>query len=97
MQRRNKIEIIVEANELRRVLRVFADLGVSGYTVLRDVEGKGDRGERSGDELSGIFENVYVMTVCDEAETMPIVDAIRPALKRRGGVCIVSDCLWTKH
>lgn len=97
MEQMQKIEIIVESVQLRRVVETLEALGVEGYTVLRDVEGKGGRGERSGDELTGILKNVYLMTVCPPEATRPLVEAIRPLLSKRGGVCIVSDCQWAKH
>lgn len=92
-----KIEIVVDTLEIDEVLRVLDRAGVSGYTVIRDVTGRGDRGVRRGDELTGVFGNGYVMTACPEASVEAVVAALRPILTRFGGLALVSDALWVKH
>ena len=97
MQAMKKVEIIVDSVELRRVSEVLDRLGVSGCSVIRDVRGKGDRGTRGGDELTDVFRNSYILTVCSLEQVDTVVEAIRPILKKWGGVCLVSDCAWVKH
>jgi nitrogen regulatory protein PII len=97
MEAMKKLEIVVDSIELRRVTKALDGLGVSGYTIIREVEGKGGRGVQSGDELSDVFRNSYVMTVCEPERVDAIVATIRPMLKKRGGLCVVSDCAWVKH
>jgi nitrogen regulatory protein PII len=92
-----KIEIIIDALELPEVLKLLDAAGVSGYTIIRDATGKGERGERSGGELSGTFINSYVMTACPPEQVSSVVEALRPILKRFGGVCLVSDAQWLIH
>ena len=92
-----KIEIIIDALELPAVLKLIDAAGVSGYTVIRDATGKGERGTRAGDELSGTFINSYVMTACPPEQVKHVVEALRPILKRYGGVCLVSDAQWLIH
>ena len=92
-----RIEIIVDELELPKVLKLLDAAGVSGYTVIKDATGKGDRGLRGGDELTGVFANSYVMTACPSEKVNLIVESIRPILKQRGGVCLVSDAHWLVH
>ncbi len=92
-----KIEIIVDELEMPKVLKLLDDAGVSGYTVIKDATGKGDRGLRSGDDLTGVFANSYVMTACPGEQLDLIVESVRPILKQRGGVCLVSDAQWIVH
>jgi nitrogen regulatory protein PII len=92
-----RIEIIIDALELPEVLKLLEAAGVSGYTVIRDATGKGERGTRGGDELSGAFNNSYVMTACPPEQVSTIVETLRPILKRFGGVCLVSDAQWLIH
>lgn len=92
-----KIEIVIDSIELPRLLRLLDAKGVTGYTVIRDVAGKGGRGERMGDDLTDVFRNSYVMTACPEGELAELVEAVRPLLKRFGGVCLVSDAQWIIH
>ncbi|NJM10521.1 MAG: transcriptional regulator [Synechococcaceae cyanobacterium SM1_2_3] len=97
MQPVKRIEIIMDFPELAKIVKILDGLGISGYTVIRDVTGSGDRGLRSGDELTDVFKNSYVMTACPEEKMQEIVDAIRPLLKRFGGICLVTDAHWVIH
>lgn len=97
MQAIKKIEIVADSVELPTVLKVLEDLGVTGYTVIRDVLGRGERGIRHGEGLTDVFKNSYVMTACDADQVPAIVEGIRPLLKRYGGVCLVTDGMWVIH
>ena len=97
MEAVKRIEIITDALEMREVCRVLEALGVSGYSLVRDVTGRGERGVQSGDGLTDVFKNSLLLTACGPERVEEIVAAIRPILKRRGGVCLVSDALWVMH
>lgn len=97
MQPMKKVEIVVDSVELKLVCAALDRLDVTGYTIIRQVEGTGGRGVQGADDLSGVFRNSYVMTICEADSVERIVDTIRPMLKRRGGVCVVTDCAWVKH
>lgn len=97
MKKMKKVEIVADALELDEILRVIDACGVSGYTVIRDVAGRGGRGVRAGDELTGVLTNSYVMTACEADQARRLVDAVRPILERFGGVALVSDCEWVLH
>lgn len=92
-----RVEIITDALEMREVCRVLEESGVSGYTIIREVTGKGERGVQLGDELTDVFKNSYLLTACGPEQIEAIVEAIRPLLKKRGGVCLVSDAQWVRH
>jgi hypothetical protein len=76
---------------------VLDRLGVAGYSVIRDVTGRGERGEQSGDEISGVFTNSMLLTACASERLSSLAEAIRPILRRSGGVCLVSDALSVRH
>ena len=97
MRNIKRLEIITETLEMKHVCAVLEREGVTGYTIVRDVVGWGERGEQSGDELTDVFKNSYLLTTCADAELERIVEAVRPLLKRRGGVCLVSDAQWVIH
>lgn len=97
MEVKKKIEVVIDSYHLEKVIEVFDKNGIGGYTVIKDVLGKGERGLMSGDELTDTFKNSYIFTVCDEEKALKIVQDIRPLLKRFGGVCIVSDVMWLIH
>lgn len=97
MKEIKRLEIVADARRIKEICRVLEDLRVSGYTVVPAVTGHGDRGIRSGDELSGVFENSLLLTTCAADELDDLVEAIRPVLKKFGGVCLVSDARWVVH
>jgi nitrogen regulatory protein PII len=97
MQTVKRVEIVTDAMETNRVLEMLDAAGVSGYTVIRDVGGKGDRGVRSGDDVTRVFQNSYVLCACTPEQLDQVVKAVRPTLKRVGGICLVSDALWVIH
>ncbi|MCS6873314.1 MAG: hypothetical protein N2Z23_06350 [Pyrinomonadaceae bacterium] len=92
-----KLEIVIDSVHLNKLLDALDKAGVSGYTVFKDVLGKGERGLMAGDELTGVFKNNYVMTVCSEGVVEKVVESVKPLLKKLGGVCLVSDVLWLEH
>ena len=92
-----KIEIVTNSVELGKVLELLERVDVPGYTVIRNVIGKGDRGRASDDIEVTVLSNVYVMTVCTEEQVNKVVEAMRPILKRFGGVCLISDAQSVVH
>jgi len=92
VERMKKVEIIITSLELGKVLSTLEEVGVSGYTIIREVSGKGERGLVSNDvEMGAAFSNGYVMSICPEDKATEFVEIIRPLLKKFGGVCLVSD------
>lgn len=83
--------------EIPKILKILEQAGVSGYTVIEDVTGKGDRGKVFNDLESHALTNRYVMSVCTAEQEQELVTAIEPILKKYGGVCIVSDAKWIVH
>lgn len=97
MQQVKRIEIIIDTPEVPELLAVLRAQGVSGYTIFGNVTGAGDRGERRNDEPAGGSGNTCILTTAPPEKAATLIEAIRPILKRRGGVCLVSDALWVKH
>lgn len=97
MQAIKRIEIIIDSLGVEVVIAILKTQRASGYTIIRDVTGTGDRGPRMGDELTDVFKNSYIMIACPEEKLSALVEAIRPQLKEFGGVCLVSDAMWIKH
>lgn len=59
--------------------------------------GKGSRGVRTGDVFTDLFKSSYILVVCDEKTMHKIVEAIRPIIRKFGGICIVSDVIMRIH
>jgi hypothetical protein len=92
-----KIEIITDYAYLRMLTKLLDDNEVSGYTIIKDVMGKGTRGNKDGHGISGGFKNCYVMVCCSEEEAKKVSDIIKPLLTRSGGMAIISDAHWVVH
>jgi len=87
-----KLEIIIEAVELKRVLRILDECNVRGYSILPNIMGRGSKGGvRSGGDLSDILNNVLIITVDDPDVIQRVVERIQPLLANYSGVMIVSD------
>ena len=92
-----RLEIIVPSMELRKVLEILDRLGVKGYSILRNVSGKGDRGTMACDmDVDGAC-NDYVLAVCEESQELAVLSEIYPIVKRFGGICLTSDAKWLMH
>lgn len=91
-----RIEIVLPKGQVEAVVAALDEGRNSGYTVIRDVLGRGERGLRSGGDL-GVSDHHYILIACSQDEAESIIETVRPILKRFGGVCLVSDAQWVIH
>lgn len=49
---------------------------VTGYTIIRDIEGYGGHGLKTADEANDLLSNNYIFTVCEEHKIEKILDKI---------------------
>ena len=92
-----KVEIITEKRSIDYVLKLLDMLGVTGYTVINNVTGKGKRGVKHGDDLNDVFINSYILIVCEESQANAIVKDMKAFLQSTSGVCFVSDVKYVVH
>jgi nitrogen regulatory protein PII len=92
-----RVEIIIDAHHIPQVVRTLAKTGVRHYSVFPQVYGRGDRGDRSGEELTGTFTNAMLLTICDPADTPRVEEAVRPLLKQLGGICLFTESRELEH
>ena len=92
-----RVEIITGPQECPRVMAALEACGVTGYAVLRNVLGKGDKKVESFDPITGTEENLMIVTTIDEQELNWLIQSLRPILKHFGGSCLVSDAMWVIH
>ena len=62
-----KVEIVTDLLELPTISRALEELGVSGYTILRDVTGYGGRGRRTGRSSSKLTGDPYLLDLSGAA------------------------------
>lgn len=91
MESVKRVEIVVEAAYEQKVRRMIRDAGADGYTLVREVSGGGDRGDRDGDGLTNAFTNLMFVVACDVAAAEALAARIQPVLREGGGLCLVSD------
>lgn len=94
MKKMKKIEIILESVYTNRLLELFRQNGITRYTIIKDIEGNGEHGLRQADEVTDVFSNNYIFTVCEEEKLEEIKEEIRSFSKKYSGKCIVSDVMW---
>jgi hypothetical protein len=92
-----RLEIITSSVELKKVLETLEKLGVQGYSIIRGVSGKGDRGITTCDlDVDGVC-NDYILAICDLDQEASVMKAMHPILTRYGGLCISSDATSLVH
>jgi nitrogen regulatory protein PII len=95
MKPMKRIEIILPKGEADHLIESLEAVEITGYTLIPSVSGRGDRGRVM--EFFGNLENSYLLVACEVDQMQAVVEAIRPFLKRIGGICLVSDAQWVLH
>ena len=90
-----RIEIVIEEIELDNVIGELDRIGVVGYTIVPRAGGRGERGVRY-ESLQGLG-NVLLTIACDAHQAAEVIEAMRPILKRYGGVCLVCSSKLPTH
>lgn len=93
MQPVKRIEIIANYVELGKIVEGLDRAGVPGYTVIRDVAGKSNRGNGAHDLAMTMLDNVYVIAFCNSEKITAVAEKIRPILNKFGGTCFISDAM----
>ncbi|HHD75687.1 MAG TPA: hypothetical protein ENK82_09910 [Campylobacterales bacterium] len=91
MKNMKKVEVIIEAVYLNRLLELYAKHGIDRYTVFKDIEGAGGHGRQMADDVTDVFSNDFILSVCDEAKFLEIKEPVRSFINKYGGKCFVTD------
>jgi hypothetical protein len=70
------VTIIGEAVLQDRLIRLFTNLGVSGYTII-PAQGAGSHGRRMGD-IAGYNTNIEVKTIVTSAASDQLLEDLKP-------------------
>lgn len=90
MTRRRRIEVLVDAPLVRRVVAAAASAGVTGYTLLPTLGGSGEGGVWSDDQISGAEAKIVFLTVTSEEKAEALIDALTPLLESYGLILMTS-------
>ncbi len=86
-----RVEIVIDSLDVPDLLAGLGRIGIHHYAVVNGVVGHGEGGDSGAAPFSGAFENTYVLIACSEAQAQQILAVVRPVLKGRGGLCLLSD------
>lgn len=95
MKEVKRIEIIIPEGGTSKLIEALEATHISGYTFIPSVSGRGDRGRTL--QALGQLDNSYLLVACESEKLLSAIEAIRPFLKRYGGMCLVSDAQWVLH
>ncbi|PTR08474.1 nitrogen regulatory protein P-II family [Nitrosospira sp. Nsp5] len=89
-----RLEIVIDEEKLEELINILNDVGVRGYTFIKQAGGLGSRGTRRPDDIFFEQTNAMFILACEEKQAERLVTALRPRLKEFGGMCLISDCEW---
>ncbi len=87
---RRKVEVLVDAPLVRRVVALAEAAGVSGYTLLPTLGGAGRGGRWSDDQVTGAQAKVVFVTVTTDEKAAVLAEALAPLLDSHGLLLMVS-------
>ncbi len=89
---KKRIEIMVETPLMGRVIDILDDLGVSGYTVMPAIAGRGQDGpwHRDG-QVGRVGSVVQILCIVDESKEHDVLDPLFRLVSRQIGIVTVSD------
>ncbi|WP_052340967.1 DUF190 domain-containing protein [Salinarimonas rosea] len=89
---KKRLDIIVEAPIMNRLLDLLDRLAVTGYTVVPALAGRGREGSwRRAGLVSDAGQMVLVICVLDESRVPDVLEPVYKLLSRQIGVVTVSD------
>lgn len=93
MKNMKKVEFIIEAVYIKKLVELLKKHKIYGYTIIEDIKGAGGHGLRTADDVSDMFSNIYVFTVCEAEQFTNMQENIRKFLEKYGGKCMLSDVM----
>ena len=89
---KKRIEIMVETPLMTRVIRILDDLGVSGYTVVPAIAGRGKDGSWHRDgQVGRVGSVVQILCIVDGAREHDVLEPLFRLVSRQIGIVTVSD------
>ena len=85
-----RIEVIIEALQLKTALDVIERAGATGYTVVPHVYGKGHRGMHADLGFSDVLKNVLVIVVARRSVADSIATNLAPILEGFTGFAVIT-------
>ena len=89
---KKRIDLIIEMPLLRRVTERFDQAGVTGYSVIPVIAGRGQSGAWSaGGQVSEVGQMAAIMCIVDGGRVDTVLDAVFTVVQHQIGLVTVSD------
>jgi PII-like signaling protein len=88
---RKKIEVMVDAPLVRRLIEIADGAGIRAHTLLPAISGAGSHGRWSDDQLSGAESKVMFVVITSNEKASAFIDALAPLLDDYRLMLIASD------
>lgn len=89
---KKRIDLIIEMPLLRRITERFDKAGVSGYSVLPVIAGRGQTGPWSaGGQVSDVGQMAAIVCIVDPSKVDAVLDEVFAVVRRQIGFVTVSD------
>lgn len=87
-----EIRVIIPGEHQGFVTEIFDALHITGYTIIKNLSGKGHHGLHTAHTMFDETESrLMIMTVVSEEKVQPILAGLTPLFDRHSGVMFVSD------
>jgi nitrogen regulatory protein PII len=87
-----RFEIVIGIEHLNQLIKLLEEIEVSGYTTIKNASGLGSQGVRNPDDVFIADENAVIILACKEDQAQKVLNALQPAMKGFGGMCLISNC-----
>ena len=89
---KKRLEIILEAPALHRLTDRLNQAGVTGYTIVPVLAGRGSEGSWSAEGLAGDAGRlVMVISIVDASKADDVLERVYSVLARQIGIVTISD------
>lgn len=89
---KKRIDLIIEMPLLRRVTDRLDKAGVTGYSVLPVIGGRGRSGEWSSEgQVSEVGQMAAIVCIVDGGKVDAVLDEVFAVVKRQIGLVMVAD------
>lgn len=87
-----EVRVILPGEQQSFVIEILDSLNISGYTIIKNLSGKGHHGFHASHPMFDETESLLmIMTVVPEEKVAPILSGLTPVFDRYTGVMFVSD------
>ena len=89
---KKRIEIIIEAPIVKRILDRLDQTDITGYSVVPVIAGRGRDGSWSSDgQISDTGQMMAIICIADEAKLDAVLDTVFAVVARQIGLVTVTD------